>query len=400
MRILVVSHLFPSSIDHSGIFIYNQTKALADQGVEARVLQPIPWAPWPLTYREKWRRYRQVTQETSWDGMEVTRVAYMHLPTGVLQPLAPLLLVPPLVRALRRIQPVFDFQLIHAHVLTLDGFAAVQAGRALHKPVVVSLRGSDVHAYPRQNAWVARQARFTLAHGDRFIAVSRALARQAETLGPHQHPAEVIYNGVDCNLFSPGEDQPQLRMALGLPPTGTILLTVGGLVPEKGVAELIAAFEPTARRYPELRLVVVGNGPMRAALESLDHRLGGGRVILPGAVSNRQVADYMRAADILLHPSHAEGLPNVVLEAMASELPVIATHVGGLPEVVVPGVTGLLFEAQDAGQLEAHLLQLLSDLTVARQMGQAGRARALAGHSWDYNAREHIRIYQALLNPP
>lgn len=400
MRILVISHMFPSSFNHGGIFIYNQTKALVDQGVDVRVLQPIPWAPWPLSYRNKWRRYHQVAQETSWNEMAVTRVAYPHPPTGVLQPLAPILLVAPLIRALRKIQRTFDFQLIHAHVLTLDGFAAVQAGRALKKPVVVSLRGSDVHTYPRQNAWVARQARFTLAHGDRFIAVSRALARQTETLGPHQSPAEVIYNGVDSSLFSPCADKPKLRIALGLPPTGTIILAVGGLVPEKGMVELISAFEHAARNHPDLRLVVVGNGPLRSALESLGQRMGRGRVILPGAVSNRQVADYMRSADILLHPSHAEGLPNVVLEAMASELPVIAADVGGLPEVVVPGETGLLFEAQDARQLESHLLQLLSDRALACQMGRAGRARVLDCHSWEHNAREHIRIYQDLLDTP
>ena len=140
---------------------------------------------------------------------------------------------------------------------------------------------------------------------------------------------------------------------------------------------------------------------MRAELEALGKRLGGGdRVLLPGVVPNRQVADYMRAADLLVHPSHAEGLPNVVLEAMASELPVIATTVGGIPEAVVRGETGLLFEAEDVQALEIHLRTLLDDRGLSLRMGQAGRSRVRERHSWERNAREHIRIYESLLDQP
>lgn len=397
VRILVVSHMFPSSFNPDDVFIYNQTKALADQGVEVRVLQPVPWAPWPLRCREKWKRYHLVTRETSWGGVAVARVPYPHPPTEVLQPLAPPLLVAPLLRALRRVQRSFDFQVIHAHALTPDGFAAVRAGRFLKRPVVVSARGSDVHTYPRQSAWAAREAHFVLARCDRLVAVSRELACQAAALVPRAAAAEVIYNGVDAALFAPSKDKKGARASLGLPADGTLALTVGALIPEKGVRELIEVFGRAGRECPDVRLVAVGPGPLRDELEALGERLGEGRVFLPGVVPNRQVAEYMRAADMLLHPSHAEGLPNVVLEAMATELPVIATTVGGIPEVVAHGETGFLFEAKDVQALEVHLRTLLGNRAMALRMGKAGRERVLARHSWERNAREHIRIYQTLL---
>jgi glycosyltransferase involved in cell wall biosynthesis len=399
MRILVVSHMFPSSLAPDDVFIYNQVKALTDQGAAVRVLQPIPWAPGFLAWREKWRRYHLISRETSWSGMAIRRVAYPHPPTVRLKPFGAALLVAPLIRAMREVRRTFDFQIIHAHTLTPDGFAAVVAGRALKRPVVVSARGSDVHTYPHWTTLAKMTARFALMRCDRLIAVSRELARQAAELAASRNPAEVVYNGVDSVLFAPCADKARARAALGLPVEGTVVLTVGSLIPEKGVPELIETFARVGRDHPEVRLVVLGGGPMRADLEALGKRLGGGgRILLPGVVSNAQVADYMRAADILLHPSHAEGLPNVVLEAMAAELPVIASAVGGIPEAVVHGETGLLFEAKDAKMLGIHLRTLLEDRERALRMGRSGRDRVLARHSWEANAREHLRIYQSLLD--
>lgn len=400
MRILVVSHMFPSSFNPDDVFIFNQTKALVEQGVEVRVLQPIPWAPWPLWYREKWKRYHLVARETGWGGLAIRRVPYLNPPMEGLQPLAPLCLMAPLQRALKEIRSAFDFDLIHAHTITPDGFAAVRAGREMAKPVVISARGSDVHTYPRRNRWLARETRQALSQCSRVVAVSRELARQTEALAPGCQSVEVVYNGVDAGLFAPGADQSEVRAALKLPIQGTLALAVGALVPEKGFADLIKAVERTSRDHSELRLVVVGAGSMQAELAALGARLGPGRVLLPGAVPNSKVADYMRAADLLLHPSHAEGLPNVVLEAMAAELPVIATSVGGIPEVVIPGETGWLFSARDDQALEVHLRNLLANPGQRREMGRAGRRRILERHSWARNAQEHIRIYRNILENP
>ena len=398
MRILVVSHMFPSTLSPDDVFIFNQVKALADQGVDVRVVQPLPWAPWPLRLRGKWRRYHQMAREAGWGGVAAERMAYLHPPSPGLQPLACYGLAVSLLRALRRIQRGFDFQLIHAHTLTPDGFASVWAGRKLGKPVVVSARGSDVHTYPRQGAWARHVARQAVRGADRVVAVSRKLAEETAEMSAGAVPVAVVYNGVDTRLFAPCADKAEARHALGLPVDGQLVLAVGSLGPEKGMVELIQAFGRLAQGRPEVRLAVLGGGPLRADLEALGARLGGGeRVHLPGVVSNARVAAYMAAADLLVHPSHAEGLPNVVLEAMAAGLPVVATSVGGIPEVVVPDETGCLCEARDAGALERHLRRILDDPARAMEMGRAGRARVVARHGWDANARAHMDIYRELL---
>lgn len=397
MRVLVVSHMFPSSLNPDDVFIFEQVKALQKLGVEVQVLQPIPWAPWFFRWRDKWRHYHLKAWDGSWGEVETLRVAYPHPPTALLQPFAPVGLLAPLLLTLRRALQTFDFQIIHAHTLTPDGFASVFAGRILKKPVVVSARGSDVHTYPHRNAIAMQVARVAMKRCDRLIAVSRKLADQASELATRHDPIEVVYNGVDVKLFAPCEDKTLVRAKLGLPKRGMLALTVGALIREKGMGELIDAFEQVGRDRPELYLAVVGGGPMRAELDALGKRIGEDRIFLPGVVPNQRVADYMRAADVLIHPSHAEGLPNVVLEAMAAGLPVIATAVGGTPEVVVHGKTGFLIGVNDAKALRNSLRAILDDRDLALAMGMAGRARVVARHSWESNAREHIRIYDNLL---
>jgi teichuronic acid biosynthesis glycosyltransferase TuaC len=398
MRVLVVSHMFASTLNPDDVFIYNQVKALADQGVEVRVLQPVPWVPWLLRWRKKWRDYYLISKEGPWGGVETARVVYPNPPTALLQSLASVGLVVPLLLAMVRARRTFDFQIVHAHTLTPDGFASVIAGHILKLPVVVSARGSDVHTYPHENALAKKSARFVLTHCARVIAVSEKLASQAVELVKRDDPIEVVYNGVDAKLFTPCADKKKARASLGVTSSGTVALTVGALIREKGIEELISAFERIGGEYPDFRLIAVGGGPMRGKLEDLGKRMrGGDRVILPGVVPNQRVAEYMRAADILIHPSHAEGLPNAVLEAMATGLPVIATTVGGIPEVVIHGETGLLIGAKDVKALESQLRTVLNDREMALQMGRAGRDRVVARHTWDSNAREHIRIYQNIL---
>lgn len=398
MRVIVVSHMYPSIFNPDDVFIFEQVKALKALGVEVRVLQPIPWAPWFLRWRDKWKHYHLKARAGSWGEVEALRLAYPHPPTTFLQPIGAVGLLPPLLITLRNILQTFDFQLIHSHTLTPDGFASVIAGRILKRPVVVSARGSDVHTYPYQNALAMQVARWAMTRCDRLIAVSRNLADQASELAARLDPIDVVYNGVDSALFAPSEGKAMARVKLGLPAQGKLALTVGALIKEKGIGELIQAFKQLGRNKPELRWAVIGAGPLRVELEVLRAELGEDRLFLPGVVPNHRVADYMRAADVLVHPSHAEGLPNVVLEAMATGLPVIATAVGGVPEIITNGRTGILLKAKDSEAIANELLSVMNNSDYAAQIGRAGRSHVLAQHSWKRNAQEHYRIYQSLLN--
>ncbi len=399
LRVLFVSHMFPSGERPGyGRFIYEHVTALQRLGVEVRVLQPVPWAPAMLGFNRRWRSYRRLAREQSAGSLNVVRVPYLTPPCPNLQPVGSAALVLPLFFAMRKAQRDFAFEIVHVHSVTPDGFAAVVAARYLRKPVVVSGRGSDVNEYPRRNYFSRESARLAIGRCDRFVGVSRALVAEAISLVDCSGKSTVIYNGVDFTRFSPPVDRTAARRASGLPEGVPLLLFVGSLEKDKGVHELVHAVERMAGSLRQLALVVVGHGPLRPFLERFGGRLPGGcRVLLAGSVAPERVADFMRAADVLVHPSHAEGLPNVVLEAMASGLPVVATSVGGIPEVVGHERTGLLVPPRDAQALEGALMRVIADPEWARDLGRAGRALVVDRHSWERNAREHIAVYSEVL---
>jgi glycosyltransferase involved in cell wall biosynthesis len=168
------------------------------------------------------------------------------------------------------------------------------------------------------------------------------------------------------------------------------------LAPEKDHETLIAAFARLAPRHPEAELWLVGDGPKRRALQRLaEGRLPLGRVrFIPGQTD---ILPLFRQSRVLALSSREEGLPNVVLEAMAAGLPVVATAVGGLSEVVQPGVTGWLVPPREPAALAEALSRLLADEAERRAFGSAGRARVLERFSMDAMVQRHEEVFLRLL---
>jgi colanic acid/amylovoran biosynthesis glycosyltransferase len=270
---------------------------------------------------------------------------------------------------LREIGP----KLIHAHFAT-DGLLVLPLARALALPLVTSLRGYDV---TRSDASLLRSGnpawiRYVLLkerlqrRGALFLAVSDALRAKAIAGGFPAERTRTHYNGVDLERFHPGGEAREPGL----------ILHVARLVEKKGTATLIDALG----RMPEARLAIVGEGPLRQELE----RRAGANVRFLGALSSDEVAAWMRRAAVLAAPSvtardgDAEGLPNVVVEAAASGLPVVATRHSGIPEAVEDQVTGLLVPEGDVAALADALAAALA---AGPRMGEA--ARALAERTFD-----------------
>jgi colanic acid/amylovoran biosynthesis glycosyltransferase len=267
-------------------------------------------------------------------------------------------------------------KLVHAHFGT-DGLKVLPLACALGVPLITHLRGYDVTLSRRaligsgRPTWIryALGRRRLMRGGDLFLAVSEALREKAIALG---YPAErtlTHYNGVDLDRFHPG----------GAAREAGLVLHVGRLVEKKGGAVLIDAMAGLRSG----RLVVIGDGPLRGALE----RRAGPNTRFLGALAPDEVASWMRRASVLAAPSltagdgDAEGLPNVVVEAAASGLPVVATHHSGIPEAVTDGETGFLVPEGDAAALAARLGDLLGSEPLLREMGAA--ARRLAEERFD-----------------
>jgi glycosyltransferase involved in cell wall biosynthesis len=255
-------------------------------------------------------------------------------------------------------------------------------GRLAKVPVIVgNCRGG---AAPwRQHEWVL----WPLAH---HILCNSQILKDYLVSRYGLPPARltVVPNGVDTDFFMPGKN--------GRKEGSPVLLSVARLVPDKDHDTLLAAFGRLAGEHPGAELWLVGNGPRLEVLEKKARDLGvAGQVkFLPATKDIRQL---YRQADIFVLSSVNEALPNVILEAMATGLPVVATRVGGLPEAVVPEDTGLLVSPRDVPGLAAALGRLLDDPGTRRNLGRRGRERALEQFSFEAMVSRHEEVWARLL---
>jgi sugar transferase (PEP-CTERM/EpsH1 system associated) len=232
----------------------------------------------------------------------------------------------------------------------------------------------------------------------RFVTVSLDLRRWLVTtvkLPPDK--IVTIHNGVDVSRFSGGDPRAG-RGVLGLSSRDIVVGAVGRLDPVKDHAGLVEAFGALHAVLPETKLVIVGEGPCRLAMERRIAELGlSGHVCLPGL--SRGVPDVLRGFDVFVLPSLAEGISNTVLEAMATGLPVVATRVGGNPELVEHGKTGTLVTAREPRELTAAIRAYVDDSALRARHGEAGRRRALEHFTIDRMAEAYRALYASLTAP-
>lgn len=271
------------------------------------------------------------------------------------------------VRSLRRHQA----DLVHTNSLKahlLGGLAA----RMARLPLIWHVRDLLEEG---EGLGVIRQAAATCR--PRVIAISEAVARQFAGL---HLPVTVVPNGVPLERFTPGEPPGALRSEWGLTSGEQVVMCLGRLTPWKGHRTLLQAFAQVVAQRPEARLLVVGEVAFWAdeygeELRALADRLDlNGRVIWAGFRAD--VPELLRLCEVLVLPSRNEPFGRVLIEAMATAKPVVATNSGGAPEIVVPNETGLLVPPEDAQGLAEALLQLLSDGALRERLGAAGLARA------------------------
>jgi sugar transferase (PEP-CTERM/EpsH1 system associated) len=227
----------------------------------------------------------------------------------------------------------------------------------------------------------------------RYVPMSRDLARWLETdVGVDRLRIRQLYNGVDTHRFAPssaqlGEDQGNGFLTIG---------TVGRLDPIKNQASLIEVLARLRLDFPRLRLLIVGEGPLRGQLEAQTAELGlGHSVTFAGARSDMPA--LLRTMDVFVLPSLNEGISNTILEAMATGLPVVAGRVGGNPELVLDGITGALYETKASGALEGALVPYLRDAGRRSAHGRAGRDRVVQNFSMDQMVQRYQALYDELL---
>jgi glycosyltransferase involved in cell wall biosynthesis len=270
--------------------------------------------------------------------------------------------------------------------------AAVLLSRAFRLPCVCHARGSDVNVYPWESRANFLLTRHVIENCDAPVACSGDLAEKMSSMSRNRREVAVLYKGVDTQLFSPASGRSRLRQEFGMRERPFVALYVGTVSQEKGLEELARAWTRVERALPGSLLVIVGLGPVLRRFVPM-----GAKVLLCGARPSSEVARWMQASDVLVLPSHSEGMPNVILEAMACELPIVATLVGGIPEAVVHSETGLLVPVGDWQGLASAILALAENRDRRLSMGKAGRKRIETLFRWENYASQAQRLYRSLL---
>ncbi|GIV97028.1 MAG: glycosyl transferase family 1 [Herpetosiphonaceae bacterium] len=306
--------------------------------------------------------------------------------------------------ALLQLTAQAGFDLVHAHWAIPNGPPALLAAQLRGLPLVVSLHGSDIYLAERMLPG-ALVAWATLRRAAVVTACSGDLAARSVGLGGPPGRTRVLPYGVDQHCFCPdpaaGLD---FRRRYGLPQDAPLIIAWGRMVYKKGFGFLIEAMPGIRKRYPEALLLLAGYGDLEEALRARASQLGlDGAVVFPGPIRRDELPAMINAADVVAVPSvhdqhgNVDGLPNVLLEAMACGRPIVASAVAGIPSVIECERHGLLVPEGDATALAEASLRLLDDRALGRRLGAAARRRIEEELNWTAYAERLEHIYESVL---
>ncbi|MHB8764569.1 MAG: glycosyltransferase [Deferrisomatales bacterium] len=307
-----------------------------------------------------------------------TTVVELHKPAG-----NSLRFVWKLSRALKELRPAV------VHTRNWSGLDGIVAARlAGLKSLVHGEHGWGMDDPEGRNPRRVLARRYMAGWVREYTCVSKAMEEWLGETIRVGRPVTQVYNGIDTRRYAPAPDRRVLRRSLGLPEDALIAGVVGRLDPIKDHGTLFRAFDGVRRRFPGARLLVVGDGPEMGRLRG---EAGDGIDFLG---DRADVAALLPALDLFVLPSLNEGISNTILEAMATGLPVIATRVGGNPELVVDGVTGTLVPPSSAAEVEVAMLRYAGDTELRRAHGEAGRQRAVAGFGIPAMVEGYEQVYR------
>lgn len=286
------------------------------------------------------------------------------------------------------------YDIVHTHI-SKAGLLGRLAARRVGVPAVVHTYhgvAEEVRARSWRGGLLRLAERRAAAAADALLAVSRDATDELLAAGIGRAAQfHLVGNGVDTGRFDPGQGE-----SAPLPAGRPVIGTAARLGPEKGIDLLLQAAAILARQHPDLLVCILGDGPLRAELEAEAGRLGiEERVRFVGNVAD--VRPWLRRFDVVVSPSRSEGLPTLVLEALAMQRPVVATRVGGTPSLIRPDETGLLVPSEEPEALAAAIGRALADPVAAERWGQAGRILVEGEYSMAAVVRRVEAVYESLL---
>ena len=353
LKVLFITHAYP---DRPGSFrghlVHRMARGLRQRGVEVHVLTPRVYDDSPLKQTDaRGVRVRRFVYPSgnrillSFDRIPVFRMALFFI-SAFLKGFS-------LVRRHR-------YHLIHGHWILPLGPVAVALGKLFHIPTVVQAHGSDVHTYAGKNRLMQKLTCFTVGGSGKVLVVSRDLARTLQAMCKSRadrfgyHPTFI-----DGKLFSPGPSEERDRT----------VLFAGGLLENKGILPLIEAAETFLTAVPDLHLTFLGDGPLKSRIQNWIEEKGfESRVTLAGVVPYNDMVRHLRRAFALVLPSYQEGMPSVIIEALACGTPCVATAVGEVPNIIYQGINGLLIAPGTPEEIASSVMKLVRNRVLYSEM--------------------------------
>jgi len=390
MNILTLTSLFPNHCEPNySIFIKKRIEALSKLA-SVKVVAPVPWTlKFPLI--EKYKKYAQIALQENQDGLEVFHPRYLVTPK-IGRLLYGHMFLYSIKGVIRGIINEYPCDILDVHWIYPDGFAGVKLAKMLGIPVSVTVRGSDINLYP-QYPFRRRLIAHTLKEANLVIAVCKDMVGKISALGVNETKIKVIPNGVDIKRFYPMKKK-EARNRLGLLDNYKLILSVGRLESPKRFDLLIKAIKILIEYTSDILLIIIGEGTNRLRLEKLGRRLRIlERVKLLGARPNEELVYWYNAADVFCLPSDSEGWPNVLFESLACGTPVVASNVGGIPEIIFSEDYGILVNKQDVKKWTQGIFKALT-----REWDKKRLVDYAQQNTWDEVGQRVYSEFQDLLN--
>jgi glycosyltransferase involved in cell wall biosynthesis len=382
LKIAVITRNFPSSAEPwQGRPAYQTLRELARRA-DVRVFYPNPG--YPSLLKPRGQSFSKLEPSGDSPDVKVDYFDYPALPV-VSRPLNGWMAARVLLPHIRSFAP----DLIFSYFLYPEGYAALQIGKTLSVPVVARSMGSDINRIG--DPITAMHTRTVLREVDFLVMVSRDLREKALAMGASPDRICTMVNGCDTSVFHV-RDRAQAREKLQIDPAAKAVVYIGRTDVNKGVRELVEAAVSLHPEHPDLHVYLVGGGPDRAIIQAkIEVNSASGYVHALPACPFDDVAVWMASADLVTLPSYMEGCPNVVLEALACGRPVVATNVGGIPEIMSDAF-GRLVPARDPAALAKALASVL-----AANWDPAAIA-AHMGRGWDTVSGELLALFESLVS--
>ena len=284
-----------------------------------------------------------------------------------------------------------EVSLIHTHT-GISTLMAIIATMNIDVPVVSTSHGWG----PQKTSWQKKIDRFALNRCHQLVCVSQQTKKEMIREGLAPSIQKVIYNGINGTSRTVFERRDQLRSGIGIGPSETVIGTIAQLIERKGIGHLLNAFDQVHQQHPRTRLLIIGDGPLYTSLrEEAQKTSANGAVSFLGYRDDAR--SWLSALDIFCLPSEADALPMVILEAMSTGKPIAATRVGGIPELITEGESGLLVEPRDHQALAGSLVSLLQNSELSEKLGKAAQRRVEEHFSVDKMVKSYLSLYNVLM---